>query len=91
MFYINFCLGHFTQLVWAKSRHFGVGKARSRTGKVIVVAIYSPAGNVSGLFQDNVLPPQPDYPQLPPPPTYRTVCRSNETSDSDSSVSTSTR
>lgn len=84
-------LGHFTQLVWAKSRHFGVGKARSRSGKVIVVANYSPAGNISGSFQDNVLPPQPDYPQLPPPPTYRTATyRTSEASDSESSVSTST-
>ncbi|KAJ4437499.1 hypothetical protein ANN_17644 [Periplaneta americana] len=52
---------HFTQLVWASTQHFGVGKARSRTGKVLVVAHYRPPGNISGLFQQNVLPPLPDY------------------------------
>jgi hypothetical protein len=34
----NFLEGHFTQLVWAASRHFGIGKARSRSGKIVVVA-----------------------------------------------------
>jgi hypothetical protein len=53
--------GHFTQLVWVSTRHFGVGKARSRTGKVLVVAHYRPPGNISGLFQQNVLPPLADY------------------------------
>lgn len=36
--------GPFTQMVWQKSREFGVGKARSRSGKIIVVAHYTPAG-----------------------------------------------
>ncbi|XP_035228332.1 Golgi-associated plant pathogenesis-related protein 1-like [Stegodyphus dumicola] len=49
--------GHFTQMVWRSSTDFGVGKARSRCGKVIVVANYKPAGNVIGEFQDNVFPP----------------------------------
>ncbi|KAJ9582036.1 hypothetical protein L9F63_003619, partial [Diploptera punctata] len=57
----NVNAGHFTQLVWASSRQFGVGKARSRSGKVIVVAHYRPPGNISGMFQQNVLPPLPDY------------------------------
>ncbi|XP_012220589.1 uncharacterized protein [Linepithema humile] len=56
----NVNAGHFTQLIWASSRFFGVGKARSRSGKVIVVANYEPVGNVSGLFQNNVLPPLPE-------------------------------
>ena len=30
------------QMVWAKSVKFGCGKARSRTGKIIVVANYEP-------------------------------------------------
>ncbi|XP_039288070.1 repressed by EFG1 protein 1 [Nilaparvata lugens] len=53
----NVNAGHFTQLVWANTRSFGAGKARSRSGKILVVANYSPPGNTSGLFQQNVLPP----------------------------------
>ncbi|GBO14009.1 hypothetical protein AVEN_150418-1 [Araneus ventricosus] len=52
--------GHFTQMVWRNSTEFGVGKARSRCGKVIVVANYKPGGNVIGEFQDNVFPPVND-------------------------------
>ncbi|XP_052132911.1 Golgi-associated plant pathogenesis-related protein 1-like, partial [Frankliniella occidentalis] len=55
----NVNAGHFTQLVWACSREIGVGKARSRQGKTVVVAMYRPPGNVSGLFQENVLLPAP--------------------------------
>ncbi|CAD1475697.1 unnamed protein product, partial [Heterotrigona itama] len=57
--------GHFTQLVWASSRCFGVGKARSRSGKIVVVANYRPVGNVSGQFQDNVSPPLPENLNVP--------------------------
>ena len=35
----------FTQMVWVESTKFGCGKARSRTGKIIVVANYTPKGN----------------------------------------------
>ncbi|OAD57066.1 Golgi-associated plant pathogenesis-related protein 1 [Eufriesea mexicana] len=56
----NVNAGHFTQLIWASSRYFGVGKARSRSGKIIVVANYQPVGNISGQFQNNVLPPLPE-------------------------------
>ncbi|XP_028173879.1 ectin-like isoform X1 [Ostrinia furnacalis] len=63
--------GHFTQMVWVATRFFGVGKARSRAGKVIVVANYSPPGNASGQFEANVLPPLPEnFPDLPPPPEH---------------------
>ncbi|XP_077506906.1 Golgi-associated plant pathogenesis-related protein 1-like [Amblyomma americanum] len=48
--------GHFSQMVWRSSTTFGVGKARTRSGKIIVVAMYKPAGNVLGEFQNNVLP-----------------------------------
>jgi hypothetical protein len=44
-------------LIWKNSKYFGIGKARTRNGKMIVVAKYMPAGNVSGVFNDNVLPP----------------------------------
>lgn len=47
--------------MWASTRTFGVGKARSRSGKILVVANYRPPGNISGLFKDNVLPPVPEY------------------------------
>ncbi|XP_008551327.1 uncharacterized protein LOC103573858 [Microplitis demolitor] len=53
----NVNTGHFTQLIWSSSQYFGVGKARSRSGKIIVVATYKPVGNVSGQFQKNVSPP----------------------------------
>ncbi|XP_065170389.1 venom allergen 3-like [Atheta coriaria] len=53
----NVNAGHFTQLIWASSRHFGIGRARSRSGKIVVVAHYAPIGNISGLFENNVLPP----------------------------------
>ncbi|KZC13347.1 PREDICTED: uncharacterized protein LOC107191389 [Dufourea novaeangliae] len=61
----NVNAGHFTQLIWASSRYFGVGKARSRSGKVIVVANYQPVGNISGQFQNNVLPPLPENINVP--------------------------
>ncbi|XP_034247844.1 uncharacterized protein LOC117649315 isoform X2 [Thrips palmi] len=50
----NVNAGHFTQLVWAATRELGVGKARSRQGKTVVVAMYHPPGNISGAFQENV-------------------------------------
>ncbi|GBP08287.1 Golgi-associated plant pathogenesis-related protein 1 [Eumeta japonica] len=63
----NVNAGHFTQMVWVATRFFGVGKARSRAGKVIVVANYSPPGNMSGHFEDNVLPPLPEnFPEPAP-------------------------
>jgi uncharacterized protein YkwD len=46
--------GHFTQVVWKKSRELGMGRAKSKTGKYIVVANYDPAGNFVGNFVENV-------------------------------------
>ncbi|XP_024215444.1 Golgi-associated plant pathogenesis-related protein 1 [Halyomorpha halys] len=57
----NVNAGHFTQMVWASTQRFGVGKACSRSGKILVVAYYWPPGNISGQFQENVLPPIPEY------------------------------
>lgn len=56
--------GHFTQLVWANSKHFGLGKARSRSGKIVVVAHYAPVGNICGAYLQNVLPPCEELPRL---------------------------
>jgi len=50
--------GHFTQLIWAKSQHLGVGLARSSTtGKFITVMKYDPAGNYLGKYRENVTRP----------------------------------
>ena len=49
-------LGHFTQVVWKGSEEMGVAKAKSSTGKILVVANYSPAGNIIGQFAENVPP-----------------------------------
>lgn len=53
--------GHFTQLVWRKSRRIGVGVARSDcdstgSGQYYVVANYDPPGNVVGEYRENVRP-----------------------------------
>ncbi len=56
--------GHFTQLVWKSSAQLGCGVAQGK--KVLnstnfnayyVVCRYNPAGNVQGLFPQNVLKP----------------------------------
>jgi len=51
----NINCGNFTQLIWKSSKYLGVGKARSSTGKVLVVATYMPRGNVPGEYEENVL------------------------------------
>ena len=53
--------GHFTQVVWKDSIKLGIGKATGKIDKLFctwVVGRYSPAGNVMGKFQENVLKPQ---------------------------------
>ncbi|VVC33475.1 Golgi-associated plant pathogenesis-related protein 1, SCP domain,CAP domain,Cysteine-rich secretory [Cinara cedri] len=54
MYSANINSGPFTQLVWSNTRELGVGRARSRSGKIIVVANYSPKGNVNGQYGNNV-------------------------------------
>ncbi len=46
--------GHFTQVVWKDSRDFGIGKAKTKDGKWLVVANYYPAGNLIGKNAENV-------------------------------------
>lgn len=74
-------LGHFTQLVWRSTKLFGIGKARSRSGKIVIVAHYLPAGNISGAFQYNVLPPLSCLEYNPPSAKY-IVSSSSATSGS---------
>ncbi|RUS83069.1 hypothetical protein EGW08_009155, partial [Elysia chlorotica] len=51
--------GHFTQLVWKACTHLGIGRSQSTSsGLFVYVANYSPAGNMLGAFQENVLPLQ---------------------------------
>ncbi|KAJ2943965.1 hypothetical protein O0L34_g8287 [Tuta absoluta] len=49
--------GHFTQIVWVETKELGIGSAKSKSGKLYVVANYYPPGNYSGQFTKNVLPP----------------------------------
>lgn len=49
--------GHFTQVIWKGSSELGTARARSATGKILVVSNYSPAGNMVGSFAANVPPP----------------------------------
>ncbi|KAG7160988.1 Golgi-associated plant pathogenesis-related protein 1-like 1 [Homarus americanus] len=46
--------GHFTQVVWEDSKELGVATARNKSGKIYVVANYSPAGNFVGSFATKV-------------------------------------
>ncbi|GFO15810.1 Golgi-associated plant pathogenesis-related protein 1 [Plakobranchus ocellatus] len=49
--------GHFTQVIWKESAHLGMGMSeKGSNGMYVFVANYSPAGNMMGAFQDNVLP-----------------------------------
>ncbi|KAK8763621.1 Golgi-associated plant pathogenesis-related protein 1-like [Amblyomma americanum] len=46
--------GHFTQVVWKKSKYLGTGVARGRKGAVFIVSVYDPRGNFMGRFPQNV-------------------------------------
>lgn len=50
-----FRAGHFTQMIWKTSQDLGVGVAKTKKGKVLVVCDYNPRGNVVGQFMANVL------------------------------------
>lgn len=54
-FFIFFSFaGPFTQLVWSNTKELGIGKACSRSGRMIVVANYYPKGNLNGQYANNV-------------------------------------
>ncbi|KAL1490546.1 hypothetical protein ABEB36_013222 [Hypothenemus hampei] len=84
----NINAGHFTQLVWASSKHLGLGKARSRSGKVVVVAHYAPAGNISGSYLKNVLPPCEELPRVPQPLPKKLLMSGHSSSDTESRSTT---
>jgi uncharacterized protein YkwD len=41
-------IGHYTQMVWRKTKALGCGMARCKNGAVIIVANYDPPGNMLG-------------------------------------------
>ncbi|XP_031560007.1 titin-like isoform X3 [Actinia tenebrosa] len=45
---------NFTQVVWAGSKEFGMGKAIGDDGSCVVVGKYYPPGNIVGDFHENV-------------------------------------
>jgi hypothetical protein len=48
--------GHFSQVVWKDSKEIGVGRSKTKDGKIVVVTNYRPAGNITGSYTTNVLP-----------------------------------
>ncbi|EDV27205.1 uncharacterized protein TRIADDRAFT_63799 [Trichoplax adhaerens] len=44
----------FTQMIWSGSKEIGIGVSK-KNSKTVVVAYYSPKGNVEGEFQNNVV------------------------------------
>ncbi|XP_043220693.1 protein PRY1-like [Amphibalanus amphitrite] len=86
--------GHFSQVVWLSTRQVGVGRARSKSGRVYVVANYSPAGNFLGDYCDNVPPvggfpagfkPKRDAPRVEKKKKSKSKRRSSSSSSSSSS------
>lgn len=47
---------NFTQIVWKETRYMGAAKV-SGSGRTMVVAVYSPAGNKRGSYKRNVREP----------------------------------
>lgn len=49
---------NFTQLVWKETKTIGIGvSAPDDDGKIYLVCLYKPPGNVAGAFAENVLAP----------------------------------
>lgn len=40
--------GHYSQMIWRKTKHVGMGVAKCKDGSYIIVANYDPAGNMMG-------------------------------------------
>ncbi|CAG0902309.1 unnamed protein product [Darwinula stevensoni] len=53
----NLSSGHFTQVVWRDTEELGVACGKSSNGRIIVVAIYFPQGNLVRKFTENVPTP----------------------------------
>ncbi|XP_063966192.1 uncharacterized protein LOC129278036 [Lytechinus pictus] len=81
--------GHFSQVVWKSSKEFGIGKAISKDGKVIVVGNYKPAGNMAGNFPENVFPPLAEKVDKKKKKEDRKKARRGSTSSTSSSSSSS--
>ena len=47
--------GHFTQMIWKKTKEVGFGWGTSKNNKFYFLAYYFPGGNVIGKFKENVL------------------------------------
>ncbi|KAF1744340.1 hypothetical protein MXB_3859, partial [Myxobolus squamalis] len=48
----------FTQIIWGATKYIGFASASDSNGLTIYVAKYWPPGNISGLYEENVLPKQ---------------------------------
>jgi uncharacterized protein YkwD len=46
----NMNTGHYTQMILSSTQHVGIAYAISKSGTVYVVARYSPAGNIIGVY-----------------------------------------
>uniref|UniRef100_A0A0N4ZEH6 SCP domain-containing protein n=1 Tax=Parastrongyloides trichosuri TaxID=131310 RepID=A0A0N4ZEH6_PARTI len=57
-------VGHFTQLVWKKSKTIGFGFGKNGS-MIFVVCLYYPRGNIRGQYEKNVLPKK----------KYRKICK----------------
>ena len=56
--------GHFTQLVWVKTKRIGVGASYSKVNNKLYVGMsFDPPGNYIGDFPKNVLPTSPKPPR----------------------------
>jgi len=55
---VSLGFGHFTQLVWKNTRRMGIGKAKAKDGKrMVIVANYDPPGNFVGQYVQNIPAP----------------------------------